>query len=469
LTQTNLVLDTRFRAALDRMAERGRLATYSARVDPHLEVAGLMKKLDGGPALLFTTVDGYDMPVIGNLLSCQDNVEAAFGIDFRGVRDFVGRAIGDPMPPVLVERAPAQQHIHTRDIDVGRMLPALFHTEADGGRYITAGIVIARDPETGVYNASYHRLMLAGGNRAGIQLDYGRHLRLAYERAQRLRQHLPVVVCIGSDLALHYTAATMGSQMPESADELAVAGGLCGRPLPVVKALTQDLLVPAESEIVLEGVLKFDETIMEGPFGEFVGYLAPADPGPVLEITALTHRSKPIYHAINGYGRETVVLRKYVLEASLLKVLQAAVPIVTDVEMTAGGLHRFHAIVQVKKTAPNHDGLQRNAILASFGALKDLDLVIVVDDDIDIRDPADVEYALATRMEASKDLFTVPGARGHEYVRVSAGGIRTKLGIDATVPFAERERFARCEFKPVEIDPKAMTTDAAAARKRLDL
>ena len=107
MKQTNLVLDTRFRAALDRMAERGRLATYSAPVDPHLEVAGLMKQLDGGPALLFTTVDGYDMPVIGNLLSCQDNVEAAFGIDFRGVRDFVSRAIGDPKPPVLVERAPA--------------------------------------------------------------------------------------------------------------------------------------------------------------------------------------------------------------------------------------------------------------------------------------------------------------------------------------------------------------------------
>ena len=147
---------------------------------------------------------------------------------------------------------------------------------------------------------------------------------------------------------------------------------------------------------------------MEGPFGEFVGYLAPADPGPVLEVTAVTHRTKPIYHAINGYGRETVVLRKYVLEASLLKVLQGAVPIVTDAEMTAGGLHRFHAVVQVKKTGPTHDGLQRNAIMASFGALKDLDMVIVVDDDIDIRDPADVEYALATRMEASKDIFMMP-------------------------------------------------------------
>ncbi len=232
-----------------------------------------------------------------------------------------------------------------------------------------------------------------------------------------------------------------------------------------MKAISQDLLVPAESEIVLEGVLKCDEEIMEGPFGEFVGYLAPADPGPVLEITAVTHRTKPIYHAINGYGRETVVLRKYVLEASLLKVLQGAVPIVTDAEMTAGGLHRFHAVVQVKKTGPAHDGLQRNAIMASFGALKDLDMVIVVDDDIDIRDPADVEYALATRMEASKDIFMLPAARGHEYVRVSDRGMRTKLGIDATVPFAEKARFARCEFKPVEVDAKAMTTDCAVARE----
>ncbi len=466
---SNSVLDTNFRAALGRMADAGRLQTYMTPTDPYLEVAGLMKKLDGGPALLFSKVNGHDMPVIGNLLSCQANVEAAFGCDFRSIREFVGRALGEPKPPMLVARAPAQEKVHTKDIDIGKALPALHHTADDAGRYITAGIVIAKDPDTGVYNASYHRLMLAGGNRAGIQLDFGRHLRVAFERAQKKGQHLPVVVCIGSDLALHYTAATMGSQMPESADELAVAGGLCGRPLPVIKAVTQDLLVPAESEIVLEGVLKCNEEVMEGPFGEFVGYLASADPGPVFEVTALTHRTKPIYHAINGYGRETVVLRKYVLEASLLKVLQGAVPIVTDAEMTAGGLHRFHAVVQVKKASPVHDGLQRNAILASFGALKDLDMVIVVDDDIDIRDWADVEYALATRMEASKDIFMLPAARGHEYVRVSDRGMRTKLGIDATVPFAEKARFARCEFKPVQIDTAAMTTDAAVARKRLDL
>jgi 2,5-furandicarboxylate decarboxylase 1 len=463
------VLDTRFRSALGRMAEQGRLAAYTAPVDPHLEAAAIMKKLDGGPALLFDKVDGYDIPVVGNLLSCQPNCEAAFGIDFRGIREFVGRALGAPQPPVLVERAPVQQHVHTKDIDLRRMLPALHHTADDSGRFITAGIVIVRDPETGTYNASYHRLQITGPNRTGIKLDFGRHLRFAFERAKSKGQDLPIAVCIGSDLALHYTAATMGSQMPEHADELAVAGGLCGRPLPVVKAVSQDMIVPAECEIVLEGRMLANETVTEGPFGEFVGYLSPADSAPVFEVTAVTHRDKPIYHAINGYGRETIVLRKYVLEASLLKVLQSAVPIVTDAEMTAGGLHRFHAVVQVKKASSQQDGLQRNAIFAAFGALKDLDLVIVVDDDIDIRDPHDVEYALATRMEASRDLIVMPAARGHEYIRAGQNGIRAKLGIDATVPFAERARFARCVFEPVTVDDRMLSTDPAAIRARLDL
>ncbi len=118
---------------------------------------------------------------------------------------------------------------------------------------------------------------------------------------------------------------------------------------------------------------------------------------------------------------------------------------------------------------PQQDGLQRNAILAAFGALKDLDLVIVVDDDIDIRDPHDVEYALATRMEASRDLLVMPDGRGHEYIRVGNKGIRTKLGIDATVPFEERARFMRCEFALVDAEQKHFSTDAARIQARLDI
>jgi 2,5-furandicarboxylate decarboxylase 1 len=412
-------------------------------------------------------VTGYDVPVLGNFLAAQENCEAAFGVDFATIRSFVERALAGPIAPVSVTNAPVHERVVTSGIDISKMFPVLYHTAADSGRFITAGVIVARDPETGVYNASYHRLQLGEGNRTAIQLDFGRHLRVAWERAKARGEALPIAVCLGTDVALQYAAATMGSQLPETLDELAVAGGLSGTALAVVDAVSQPLRVPAQSEIILEGRILPDQTVPEGPFGEFVGYLSAPGNAPVIEFTAVTHRARPIYHAINGYGRETVMLRKYVLEASLLKVLQASVPIVVDAEMTAGGLHRFHAVVQVRKTSKQQEGLQRNAILAAFGALKDLDQVIVVDDDIDIRNPADVEYAVATRMEASRDLITIPGARGHEYVRIGNAGIRTKLGIDATVPFEERARFARCQFSPVDIRPSDLTFDPDVLRKSL--
>ncbi len=463
------VLDTRFRSALSRMAHQGRILTFDGTADPHLEVAAILKKLDGDKALLFPSVSGYDIPVIGNLLSSKKNCEAAFGLDFNGIRGLVQRAMGAPLAPQVVAKAPAHEVVETAGFDIGKLLPALFHAPGDAGRYVTAGIVVVKDPVTGVYNASYHRLQLLGPDRVAIKLDFGRHLRLAYERSKEKGEALAVAVCIGTDLALHFTAATMGSQMPESADELAVAGGLAGKALAVVKAVSQQILVPAESEFVLEGKILIDEMAPEGPFGEFVGFAAPAADAPVLHVTAVTHRGRPIYHVINGFGRETIMLRKYVLEASLLKVLQSAIPIVTDAEMTAGGLHRFHAVIQVKKQSRQHDGLQRNAMMAAFGALKDLDSVTVVDHDIDIRDPADVEYAVATRMEASSDLVLIPGARGHEYVRVSKDGIRTKLGIDATVPFEDQAKFRRVEFAQTAVDVDRFASGQAEALKAMTL
>ncbi len=463
------ILDTRFRSALARLAERERILTFEREADPHLEIAAILKKHDGRQTLLFPSVKGYGVPLVGNLLSCRENCEAAFGVDYSGIRGLVQRAMGNPLPPELVAAPPVQEVVLRTGFDITRLLPALFHAPNDAGRYVTAGIVVVRDPETGIYNASYHRLQMLGPDRVAIKLDFGRHLRVAFERAKARGHALPVAVCIGTDLALHFTAATMGSQMPETADELAVAGGLAGRPLAVAKAVSQDLLVPAESEFVLEGEILTDTVAPEGPFGEFVGFAAPAADAPVLQITAVTHRLRPIYHVINGFGRETIILRKYVLEASLLKVLQSAIPIVTDVEMTSGGLHRFHAILQVKKQSRTHNGLQRNAIMAAFGALKDLDLITVVDHDIDIRDPVDVEYAIATRMEASQDLILIPGARGHEYVRVSHEGIRTKLGIDATVPFEDQDKFRRVEFAKTGIELSDFATGEDKAAHALGL
>lgn len=444
-------IDLRFRTALARLVAAGRVRRVDRDVNQHLDVAGLMKGNDGGPALLFDRVRGSSMPVVGNFLASAGNVEAVFGGDRDVIRAAMARAITSPVPPDVVAAAPAQEVVVTTGIELGDLLPVLTHAPTDSGRFVTAGVVIVRDPETGVPNASYHRLQLLGGNRTAIKLDYGRHLRAAHERAIARGVDLPVIVAIGCDVSLLYAAAFMGSQMPEGADELAAAGGIQGSPLEMAPAVTSDLLVPAHSEIVLEARISPTETVHEGPFAEFVGYESDDGPAPVLTVDAVTHRRAPIYFAINGAGRETVMLRKYVLEASALTAMRAAVPIVTDVNLTPGGLHRFHAVVQVAKRTRQHDGLQRNAVLAAFAALKDLDAAVVVDHDIDIHDGVEVEYALATRVEASHDIFTIPAARGHEYVRVSDRGQRTKVGIDATVPFEQQARFRRVAFTEVAL------------------
>ena len=447
------VIDTSFRVALERLAAAGRLQIVDRELDPIDEIAAVMKKRDGDRALLFNRVRHGSVPVVGNVLASPQNVQTAFGLDRHGIRSILTRGLASPIDPVMWSgSAPVHQRvIRGGEIDLGAQLPVLRHAPEDSGRFITAGVVIVVDPVTGVPNASYHRLQLVGPNRTGIKLDYGRHLRLAFERSQAMGRPLPVAVCLGTDLALMHAAAFMGSQMPADMSELSAAGGVRGRALDMVEGLTQPVLVPAESEVVLEGCILPDVSVDEGPFGEFVGYPSDRGPVPVLEVTAITMRDRPVYHAISGAGRETVMLRKYVLEASALRALRQAIPIVSDVDLTSGGLHRFHAVIQMAKGSSRDDGLQRNAMLVAFGALKDLDHVVVVDDDIDVSDPFEVEYALATRFEASSDLVVIPGGRGHEYIRVSDGGRRTKVGLDATVPYEERERFRRVEFADVDV------------------
>ncbi len=458
-------IDTSFRTAIRRLDAAGRLAKITQPVGLIDDVAGVMKALDGGPALLFEIADGHDMAVLGNFLSCDDNCQTALGLDRHEMRAVMQWALDQPLEPVHVAGGPAQEIVlEPGDIDLGRQLPVLRHTPADSGRFITAGVILVRDPETGVHNASFHRLQLLDERHTGLKLDYGRHLRLACERAQERGESLPIAVCLGTDVALIYAGAYMGSQMPPDADERAAAGGLRGAPLEFINCVSVPLAVPAETEITIEGVIHPDRMVHEGPFAEFVGYLSDSGPSPIFEVTAMTMRRDPVYHAISGAGRETIILRKHVLEAGALQAIRRAVPIVTDVELTAGGLYRFHLVIQVAKRSSRDEGLQRNAMLAAFAALKDLDQVIVVDDDIDITDPDDVEYAVATRVEGSRDITLLPGMRGHEYVRVSDGGVRTKVCVDATVPLVERERFTRAEFSRVDVDPAACDRTPGTSR-----
>ncbi len=441
------VIDTGFRAAIRTLDRAGRMVHVHDRLDPYLEVAAFVRHHDGDRALFFERVGDYTMPVCANLLASHANILTVFGLDVHGVRAAVERGIQRPLRPRLLEAGPCQEVVVREGIDLERMLPVLHHMPGDAGKFFTASVVIARDPETGVRNASFHRLQLLGGNETALKLDLGRHLRLLYGKAQRKAEALPLAVVIGGDLSLTFAAGSMGAHIPLDRDELEMASGLRGAPLELVRCRTVDLEVPAESEIVLEGELLPDRTVIEGPFLEFIGLYAEAGPSPVFRVQAVTHRRDPIYYAVAG--GEVRLLRKPLMEAGILRTVRNAVPMVQDVELTPGGMCRFHLVMSVRKERPEDEGLQRNAIFAAISALKDLDLVIVVDDDIDIRDPRAVEWALAMRFEASRDLILLPGARGHEYVPASDGGVRTKVGIDATVPFGELDRFRRVPLPPL--------------------
>ena len=255
-------------------------------------------------------------------LSNKLNCEAAFGCDFRAIRSFIGRAIGGPLPPVVVERAPAHEQVHRNGFDIGAMLPVLTHTPADGGRFITAGVVIARDPETGVYNASYHRLQLLGAPShrdqarlrpppaARLRARQGEGRASADRGVHRRRHRAPVH-------RRHHGLADAGKRRRDRGRRRAVrpaaAGRQGGEPGPAGDGGHRDRARrrdPQRRRRCSKG--RSASSSATSPMPRTM---------PIVEVTALTHRRRPVYHAINGYGRETIMLRKYVLEASLLKVL----------------------------------------------------------------------------------------------------------------------------------------------------
>ncbi len=427
-----------FRAALGRLDAAGLLLKVEDQVDWDLELSGLLA-CKPNQAMFFKRIKDHDFRVLGNFLSSEENILTAFDVDLQGFRERIDRGLANPLPPSKVGSAAVQELFHGQP-DLGELLPLLRYAPLDGGRYISGGIVVAKDPDTGVYNASYHRLMHAGGNKLLIRLDLGRHLRALWAKAKARGQALPIAVVMGPDLGLVYAAAIMGAQLPLEMDEYHVASGIRGRPLEVVEGQRVPLLVPADCELVMEGSISPGEMMDEGPFMEFVWLYSEVAPAPVVTIDCLYHRRTPIWHVITA--RESPVLTKSVREGVILKAVQAAAPCVVDLVLTPGGLYRFHLVMSVHKAGPWDEGVQRNAAYAAITALKDLDLIIVVDDDIDIRDRTDVEWAIATRWDASRGLILLPDSRGHEYIPISRDGVRTKVIIDATLPvgFTKRHR-----------------------------
>lgn len=456
-------IDLSFRSALKKLDRAGRLLKVESEVDADLEAASIMARYNGELAVFISKLKGYDIPYCANLFSNQDNVLAIFESDVQGVRELMERALYSPMEPVLLAKGACQEVDYVGPVDLVELFPVLKHTELDGGRYITGGIVAAKDPQSGARNISFHRLQIIRPDALAIKLDIGRHLRAIFEKSKAMGRPVPVAVVIGADVSAMYAATAMGSQAPYGMDEYRIASALQGFPLELVKCETVGLEVPAASEVVLEGEISESEEVDEGPFIDFIGLYTPMARMPVLHVKKVYSRGNPIFHGIGGL--EPPLMRKHMLEVGLLEAIRRSVPIVRDVELTAGGLYRFHIIISVRKEKPQDEGYQRNAVMAAFTALKDLDLVVVVDDDIDIRNWHDVEWAIATRFEASRGTLIWPGARGHEYIPASNEGVRAKLGIDATLPAGEVRGKSRARAKQVDMSKYAVSSAPGAGAK----
>jgi 2,5-furandicarboxylate decarboxylase 1 len=250
-------------------------------------------------------------------------------------------------------------------------------------------------------------------------------------------------------------------------DEMEIAGALMGAPVEMVKCRTNQVRVPAQAEIVIEGRILPKVREPEGPFGEFPQYYGARADREVIQVDAVTHRRDAIFHTIVGGGVEHLVLGEIPREATLLEHLQRSFPSVQDVRLTRGGTCRYHLVVKIDKRS---NGEPKNIIMGAFGGHYDIKQVVVVDLDVDIDDPHEIEWAVATRFQADRDLIVISGAQGSKLDPSSQEGISAKMGIDATKPVeAEMMKFKRIHVKGLEqVDlDDVLEQDAKAAFARV--
>ncbi|MBI2359020.1 MAG: UbiD family decarboxylase [Deltaproteobacteria bacterium] len=396
-------------------------------VDPRYEVAAILTKLEESrklPILFYEKVKGSDLPVVTNVHSTKKKIAASLGIDPQKFRDKYLEAVENQIPPKIVSDGPVmEQTVGEHDVDL-KTLPMMTYHEGDAAPYITAGMVLAEDPETGKHNASFNRLMYKSRNRAGIFMTVGKHLHEIYSRMEEQGKPLPISVSLGNHPAWALGALYIGAY---GDSELGIIGGLLAEPAEVVRGKLSGTLFPAAAEIVLEGVIEPHLREEEGPFCEFSGYATGKGLRPVVTIKSIHLRKNAVYQDIcGGQHREHLVMATIPMEANLYRSIKGAVPTLVDVHVPAP----FSLIISIKK---RFQGQAQSAMIAAFSAEMYLKQVIVVDEDVDITNLQEVIWAVGTRVQADRDIVIIPGVRGSS-LDPSAGaeGVVTKMGMDAT-------------------------------------
>jgi 2,5-furandicarboxylate decarboxylase 1 len=419
-----------FRSMLSRMEAAGHVLRVAKPVQPQ-HISALCAQAPA--AVLCEQVDDYGIPVIGGLFWTRARMASALGWSPGELAHRFAAGVAKPLAPVMVDDAPCQQTVVTgEDVDL-TALPIPFMQEKDGGPYISAGVVIANEPGAGL-NAGCYRLMFRTRNELGIDLFTASDLRRIYTRAFERGEALPIAVAIGVH-AFEHTAAAY--KAPPGVNEMEIAGGLRGAPVRMTRCRTVDVPVPADAEIVLEGeLLPNGWTADEGPFGEFAGMQGDLKHNPIFRVTAITTRRDPIFYALQ-MPWENDWLNGPATEAACLRILAIAGIQVAAVRATEGGCCGWSMVVAIRKRA----GEGKNAIAALL-SLPVVKQVIVTDDDIDIYDSDQVEWAVTFRCQADKDIVILSGMKAKHVdpsvrpweLRPGELPLTAKFGIDATIP-----------------------------------
>ena len=385
------------------------------------------------PILMFERIAGYDMPIVCNVVASRRALAFALGVDERGLAAEYARRIKDHVKPAVVPAPPFRHRTVTGPAMDLAKLPIPRYFPGDAGRYLTAGMLVARDPDTGVETEGYHRFQLKGRDRMGVSLHSRRRMFEYQRRAESKGAALPCAIVLG----LH-PLVSMGSLAYPPADvgKFQVVGGLLGEPLQVAPCATIDLHVPASAEIVIEGEIPPGVREPEGPFGEFTGYVSRRSTEHVFVARAIAMRERPWFQSIgSGRAGDHITTLGLIREAEIANALGRVIPNVRGVHVPLSGTSSFTAYVSIAQSRP---GEAKHVIPIVLGVDHYLKLVIVVDDDIDVFDEAEVLWAIATRMQADRDLVVISGSLG-AMLDPSADdrGITAKLGIDATRPFGQ--------------------------------
>jgi len=454
---------------IDDLEAMGRLARVRSEVDPAYDLSGLAFELEGGPhAVLFEKVKGSDYPIFTGLYWNRDLLADLLREPEPTLPQYVSGCIKtwqtDPTPPRVVEDGPVRE-VTENEPDLSRM-PIPVHALKDAGPYFDAGVVIAKDPESGVRNASIQRFLVVDRDTLHVNIDSGRHLELYLNKAKERGETLPLTINVGVGPGLHFAAAAPAEAAPPDTDELGIASEFHGAPLELLAGTTSDVEMVAHAMWALECEMIPGEVGDEGPFAEVTNYYAKRAKRPVVHVRAVHRRRDPVFQTILS-GVEVWNSVGLLGEANVLQMLQRQVPGVQDVYFSHGGCGFYHAIV---KLAQKRAGWGKQAIMATFAAFPPLKMVTVVDDDVDIRNASDVEWAMATRLDPSTGIVVAEKAFGHGLNPSFPDYLGAKVGFDCLRPHPITEEYDRAAYKKMRLDdieitaPEVVRPGAAPAK-----